>query len=224
MKLIDYLAAIRSANSIMGLEQAIQAPYVHNFTGRTWARICKVRDQRAVELCREHPLGKYVPIMTKSRITVCDETFARSYVAGERVVALLQESGFSKRAANRILGSCGSYQHRTIAIIEEALSGRIPDPELNVLKFTGMGSGPVQITVEENESDPIDSRATMPCECSGTLFDWGGGYSEGFSFINWRCNCCARTYTEYTSPERFRAIRQPRIRQAAPQQVDAVGA
>ena len=127
----------------------------------------------------------------------------------------LRQNGFGVRAANQ-LWECSwrDYPHRALDLVEAALGGKIPDPELNVLirhERTGYGR-PIQYTVEQNIKG--DKRATRPCDCGGTLFDWGCGHSDGFEFISWHCNACPDVFTEYMTREQLYASRQ-RERNAA---------
>jgi hypothetical protein len=220
MKLADYLDGLRAATTAEELEAAIQAPFKHSFQGRTWATICKVRDQRGQEICAAHPNGRFVPLFEGRTVTVCGETYKMGrgrnstgarYVyhsAGEFVKDALKRHGMSTTAAHRIWDASGKYPHRCLATVASALAGEMPDPPLDVLQFAYMSHGPIKMSVEKNDADEIDRRATMPCECNGTLFDWGMGFTDGFSYVNWRCNCCARVFVEHVSPKRFAEIRQ----------------
>lgn len=227
MKLAEYLEGMRQATTADELEAAIQAPFKHSFHGRTWSAICKVRIERGVAICDEHPNGRFVPRMNGRALTVCGEKYGVGrgnnstgvrYVwhsAAEFTKAILKRNGFSTRAASRIWECWRDYPHRCLGLIESALKGELADPPLNKLLFAYDGAGPVNITVEANESDGLDRRATMPCKCGGTLFDWGAGFNYDFTFVSWHCNRCSSVYTEYVTPDRFAEIRQPRIPLAA---------
>jgi hypothetical protein len=121
--------------------------------------------------------------------------------------------GFSKRAANRLCeGDWRTYPHRSLATVEAALAGRIPDPQLNVLlrhERTEWGK-PINYTAEQNEADNGDRRASRACDCGGVLFDWGAGHSDGFDYINWHCNKCPDVFTEYMTQQQLYALRQRR--------------
>lgn len=218
----QYVEGLRQANTAVELEAAIQAPYRHSFRGRTWATICKVRIERGLAVCDSHSHGKYVPRMEGRSLVVCGETYKVGrgmnstgvryvwHYAEQFAISTLMKHGFSRRAVAGIWDWWDSYPHRCLDVIQEALAGNLADPELNVLKFSYAGDGPVKITVEENAADEIDRRATQECSCGGTLFDWGSGYSAGFTFVNWRCNACQNVYIEYVSDKRFAQIRSPR--------------
>jgi hypothetical protein len=221
MRLSDYLAGIRSASTADELESAIQVPYKHRFSGPTWSRICKERLARACAIIAAHPNGRFAPELEGRKLTVCGEAYrvGRGYnSAGVRYewhfakvfsTDVLQRNGMSKRAAHRIW-ECweGGYPHRCLKIIEEALSGKIQDPPLNILILAYDEGLPITYSVEANDADDIDKRATRPCPCGGTLFDWGSGHSEGFEFISWHCGKCPCVYTEYMTAARLMDIRQ----------------
>lgn len=224
MKLAEYLDGMRAATTAEELEAAIQAPFKHAFRGRTWSAICDVRREVGNRIVASHPLGKYVPQFGSRRILmICEDTYkvgrgqnstgVRYVWEYARIWArdVLMRNGFSRRAAYRICdGDWFSYPHRSLSTVEAALAGKIPDPELNVLirhERTGYGQ-PINYSVEMNDADKWDHRASRPCECGGTLFDWGGGYSEGFEFINWHCNKCPDVFTEYMDSRRFAELRR----------------
>jgi hypothetical protein len=221
MRLSDYLAGIRSANTADELESAIQAPYKHSFSGPTWSRICKERLARALAIIAAHPKGRFAPQLDRRKLTVCGEVYrvgrgynstGVSYVWHSAKVFstdVLERNGLSKRAAHRIWESWeGGYPHRCLKIIEEALSGKITDPPLNILILVYDEGLPITYSVEVNETDDIDKRATRPCPCGGTLFDWGSSFSEGFEFISWHCCKCPCVYTEYMTLACLTDIRQ----------------
>lgn len=222
MKLTEYLDGMRAAATAEELEAAIQAPFKHSYRGRIWSQICEVRIAEGERICAAHPLGRFVPRYGPRRqLTVCGETYRVGrggnstgvrycwHAAGQWVMEILRREGFSVRAAHRLWDGWSGYPHRALKIVEEALAGKIPDPELNVLRPHGRTSGgPIRYSVEANEADQHDRRASRPCPCGGTLFDWGGGWSEGFDFINWHCIACPEIYTEYMTREQFYSLRQ----------------
>lgn len=222
MTLAEYLDGMRVATTAEALEAATQGPYKHAFRGPTWTRICKVRIEAGQRIVSGHPLGCYVPQLgPRRRLTLHGEQYRVGvgyngagvrYVwhsAGEWAMSLLRDLGFSTRAAHRIWGGgWNDYPHRVLAIVEDALAGRIPDPQLNALiSHEREGGNPLRYTVEQNDADEHDRRATRPCACGGTLFDWGGGFRDGFSFINWHCNGCPDVFTEYMTHAQHRALR-----------------
>lgn len=222
IKLTDYLGGIRAASTADELEIALKAPYKHAFYGRTWSMICKARIECGNTICREHPLGKFVPYMAGRKLSVCGESYGVSRggnSTGARYVwcgveafvkGTLKNHGFTTRAAHRIWDCWSDYPHRCLKVIETALSGGYPDPVMDTLIFGYTGQNPVKITEAENNAEPYWKRATLKCKCSGTLFDWGCGFSEDFTFINWHCNKCPAVYTEYVTPDRFKQIRNPK--------------
>jgi hypothetical protein len=221
VKLSEYLDGLRAAATPEQLEAAIQAPFKHAFRGRTWSQISKVRIEAGKRLVAQHPLGFYVPRLEERRhLRVCGETYKVGrggnstgvrycwHYAGEWTMKVLRERGFSVRAAHSVWdGSWSDYPHRSLATVEKAFSGKIPDPELNVL-IRHEGVSPVRWTVAQNNADQWDRRASRSCECGGTLFDWGGGHSQGFEFISWHCNNCPGVFTEYMTREQFYALRR----------------
>lgn len=221
MKLTQYLEGLRKSATATELEAAIHAPFKHSFHGRTWSTICKTRIECGVAICEAHPNGRFVPRMKGRALTVCGETYGvgrgqnstgRRYAwhsAGSFAKAMLKREGFSTRAAARIWDCWSDYPHRCLSLVDEALAGELADPPLNELILAYTGGGPVNMTVEFNDADELDRRATLPCKCGGTLFDWGGGYSDDLTFVNWHCNHCSDVYTEYVTPDRFAEIRRP---------------
>lgn len=222
MKLAEYLDGMRAASTAAELEAAIQAPFKHAYRGRTWSQICKVRIEAGERICAQHPLGRYVPRFGPGgRLTVCGEIYKVGrggngagvrycwHYAGEWAMDIWRREGFSVRAAHRLWDGWADYPHRALAIVEAAVAGRIPDPELNVLRPHGRTDGsPIRYSVEANEADKFDRRASRPCPCGGTLFDWGAGHSEGFDFINWHCVKCPEVFTEYMTQADLYALRR----------------
>lgn len=222
MKLRDYLDGMKNAQTAEELEAAINCGFKHSFSGPTWSRICNVRIKESQRICDAHPHGFYIPRFgPRRKFTVCGETMGVGVGhngAGVRYVwhganswatAVLTANGISRKAAYKILDWCHEYPHRAIKVVDDALAGKIPDPEMDVLikgkRYST--SRPINLTVEQNKADTIDRRATRPCECGGTLFDWGGGSSHGFQYINWRCNKCPDTFDEFMTSQRLCEIR-----------------
>lgn len=223
MKLAEYLDGMRAATTAEELEAAVRADFKHSFRGRTWSQICKVREEVGYRIVAAHPNGRYVPRFgTGRKLEVCERTFKVGrgqnstgvrycwHYAGEFVKGVLREEGFSLRAASRIWDNWGDYPHRCLPIVAKALAGEIPDPELGVLirhKRTSYGK-PINYSVEKNDADKWDRRASRPCECGGTLFDWGAGHSEGFDYVNWHCCACPDVFTEYMTHDQLCSLRQ----------------
>jgi hypothetical protein len=229
MILSKYLAALQAARTGDELEAALQARFQHPFTGRTRTKICRVRREVGQAICDAHPHGNLVPRFGPQRIlAVCGETYkvgqghnstGDRYVwtyAQEWAEGVLVRRGLSKRAAQGIWDWWASgYPHRCLSVIEKALAGEMPDPPMNTLIFNYEGPSPVRITAEENDEHPHGHRATRPCDCGGTLFDWGSGWNGYLIFINWHCNACPRVFTEYVTSERLREIRNLKSRPVA---------
>lgn len=230
INLTAYLSGLSSAKTAEELEDAVRADFKHPFSGPTWSRIYKVRIEAGNRICVAHPHGHYVPRFEGGRsrkLTICGQTYSVGrggnstgvryawHYAGDWAKGLLIENGFSVRAAYRIWESWGDYPHRALAIVEDALAGKISDPALGVLikhdPIPGYAGSPINYSLESNEADKYDRRAHRPCDCGGTLFDWGSGHSEGFEFINWRCNACPDVFTEYMTQKQFYALRQRRV-------------
>lgn len=223
MTLAQYLEGLRQAGTAAELERAIHAPFVHPYRGRTWAAICKVRIERGKAICQAHPNGRFIPRVEGRVLSVCGEscgvvghahcsTGARFYwhSAGTLAKSIMKRHGLSSRAAARIWSEWNEYPHRCLAIVEAALNGQLNDPPFDTLILSYRVSSPVNITVEANAADHVDHRATMPCVCGGTLFDWGGGFGDDLTFVHWHCNTCTRVFTEYVTQARLERIRQPR--------------
>jgi hypothetical protein len=222
MKLSDYLDGMLAATSAKDLEAAIQAPFKHNFRGPTWSRICAVRIKAGMTIVDRHPLGDFVPHFSSRRIlTVCGESCrvgrghnstGTSYVwhaAKTWAVGVLRKNGLTQRAAYRVWEGWSEYPHRCLATVEAAKAGDFPDPVLDTLVYYEHKFGnPIKYSAEQNDADQYDRRASRPCRCGGTLFDWGASNSEGFDFISWHCNACADVATEYLSPGRLYEIRR----------------
>ena len=224
-KVVDYLAGLEAATTVEELEAAIQAPFRHQYQGRTWNRISEVRIRKCLEFVDNHPHGHFVPRYGGGRrriLSVCGEDYKVGrgqnsagvrycwHYASNWAKEVLMKNGFSKRAAYRLWDSSwADYPHRSLEIIDSALEGRISDPQLNVLiRHDRNGYGdPIRYTVEQNDADKYDRRATKPCACGGTLFDWGASFSEGFDFVNWHCNGCPNVFTEYLRPGELYALR-----------------
>lgn len=223
MTLTSYLAGLEAATSAEALEVAIQAPFSHAFRGRTWSRICEVRVRVGLAICDANPFGRFVPRFGPGRcLTVCGESYKVGrgqngagvryvwHFAGEWAKEVLQRNGLSVRASHRLWESWRDYPHRCLALLEDALAGKIPDPVLGELHRHDpryCSGQPIRYSVAENDAPNGDRRATRRCPCGGTLFDWGGGHSEGFEYVNWRCESCPDVFTEYMSAEQFRDLR-----------------
>lgn len=220
MKLAEYLCGIRAATTADELEGAIQARFKHAYNGRTWSQILRVTSEKGLEICDAHPLGRYVPRLgARHLLTVCDTHYKVGYgqnstgvrycwsYAEEWAIGVLLGNGLSRRAAYAVWNSWSRYPHRCLRVLEDALAGKLPDPPLDTLILSYQSGNPIKYTVEQNEADKWDWRANRPCECGGTLFDWGAGYSDGVDFINWHCNKCPRVFTEYLSEGRLSIIR-----------------
>lgn len=223
INLATYLDGMRAATTAVELEAAIQTPFKHAYRGRTWSQICTVREEVGRAICDAHPNGHFVPRFGPRRqLIVCGETYKVGrgqnstgvryvwHYAGKWAKTILLREGFSIRASHRIWEDWRDYPHRCLSIVEKALAGEIPDPELNVLRPHGRTDGsPIRYSIEQNDADKGDQRATRPCPCGGTLFDWGAGHSEGFDFVNWHCNVCPEIFTEYFGPGGLVALRNP---------------
>jgi len=224
MRLSDYLSGMQAAQTAQELEAAIQAPYKHAFSGPTWTRISKVRVERGLAICADHPLGHLVPKMVGRVLMVGD----KAHMVGrgqnstgvrwawtsamEFAVAHMRADGVTQRAAHLVWDAWASqYPHRCLAVLQTWAGGGLQDPVMNTLIPAGDGGGPIAYTVEQNDADEFDKRATMACACGGTLFDWGAGFSLGFTFISWHCNGCPKKFTEYVTRERMSEIRKPRV-------------
>ncbi|HEY0120624.1 MAG TPA: hypothetical protein VGC14_02490 [Rhizobium sp.] len=222
MKLAEFLEGIRNATSAEELQAAITADFKHSYRGPTWTKICHARIEAGYRLVDAHEHGQFVPRFGPGRkLQVCGETYGVGrghnstgvrYVwhsAGEWAMSIMRKNGLSIRASHRVWDEWNGYPHRCLAVIEKSLAGEIPDPTMDTLIGPHKGHSPINYSIEQNEADRWDRRASRPCPCgAGTLFDWGGSWSEGFDFVNWHCNACPDVYTEYMSRERFYAMRQ----------------
>ncbi len=219
MKLADYLNGMRAATTAEALDAAIQAPYKRSFQGRSWATICKVRIEKGLEICAAHELSRFVPRIEGNMLIVCGERYKvgrGGNAAGVRYAwfhaeqfarEVLTRNGISQRGVSEIWGWVGSYPHRCLELVRKALAGEFPDPPMNTLIYSFTSHAPVKMTVEDNNLDTIDKRATRVCECGGTLFDWGSGWDNPFNFISWHCNACPKVFTEYMTHEKLFEIR-----------------
>lgn len=226
-----YIEGLRAATSGEELEAAIQMPFPHRYRGAQWERISAARIAAGLAIVDRHPLGRFVPRLgARHALSLCGKRYKVGYgqnstgvryawhAAGIWAMAILRAEGFSIRASHRLWGSSwGDYPHRSLRLVEAARAGKIPDPELNVLiRHKRYGSErPINYTVEANDSDVGDHRATRPCACGGRLFDWGAGFSEGFWYVNWHCNACPDVFTEYLNSEGIAALRAAARRPAA---------
>lgn len=225
-KLTDtYAAAFAACTTAAELEHALQNGPPHPFRGAPWRRISDARIEAGRRICAAHPLGFYIPLVGERRkLTVCGETYRVGYGqngAGERyawhgaqswVQSVQVRHGLSRRATYAIWDTALDYPHRAIAIVADALAGKIKDPRLGYLyrhqRFEG--AKPVRYSVEANDRS-YNKRATRPCPtCGGTLFDWCAGFSRGFDFINWHCSGCPDVFTEYMTGEKLHHLRNPK--------------
>lgn len=233
MTLDEHLAALAAAPDAVALEAAFQAAIADfpMFRRRGWQlvrsrlaiRIDEAMRQRGRALCDTHPHGHLIPRIGPRRLlTCCGESYRVGYggnSTGERycwhaakgwAVGLMKRAGLSQRAAYSVWDSWSDYPHRALQAAERGLAGRNPDPVLNVLLRSDYpGTRPISLTVKANAKATYDKRASRPCpSCGGTLFDWGGGCSDGFDYINWRCNGCTDVFTEYMTYQQFCDLRQ----------------
>lgn len=225
LKLSEFLDGIHAATTVEDLQAAItNKDYPNTFRGPSWAKICKARIEAGMKIVDAHPHGGLVPRFGPGRkLTVCGETQGVSrggnstgvryawHSAGEWAMSVMRRHGIGIRASHRIWDCYnGGYPHRALAVIDAALAGKIPDPVLFELRPHGVTvGGPINYDPQRNEEDKHDRRASRPCPCGkGTLFDWGGGWSEGFDFLNWHCNACPEVYTEYMTRKAFYQMRQ----------------
>lgn len=220
----ELLAGIDAAQTADELETAIQSRHDHPFIGPKWARISKARIAAGERLCATHPNGRYIPKWGKGRsIEVCGETYRVGrggnstgvrycwHAAKMWAVDVLKRSGLSQRAAYAIWDKAFDYPHRAIGIVTAALAGEYPDPAMNLLikHKRESWSKPINYSVEKNQADKYDRRATKPCpSCGGTMFDWGSGHDAGFDYINWHCCGCPDVFTEYMTQEELYALRR----------------
>jgi hypothetical protein len=218
MTLTDYLDGMRGAATATDLEAAIQAPFKHSFRGPTWSRICNTRIEAGNRICLASPNGKFVPMFgPRRKLTLCGHTYGVGYgqnSSGERyvwtyaeewAVKVLREHGFGVRASHLIWDNAGSYPHRALQCIEEALAGQHPDPPMNRLIYVRDTCDGMPVRVDRRYESK--HRAHRPCRCGGTRWDWGSGYSLGITFVHWYCDGCPRVYEEHVTEDRFAKIR-----------------
>lgn len=213
MTLTEFLDGMRRAATADELEAAIQAPFKHPFHGRTWSRICKVRVEAGERICAADPNGRFVPRFgPRRRLTVCGQTYrianggnstgvryAWSY-AEDWARDILVAEGFTKRAFHSIWDSAFDYPHRSLRVVEEALNGKLPDPELNELRLRDSGRSdgrPVRV----NREIEAERRSHRPCECGdgGWLWDWGAGWSGYAYHVSWHCDRCPKVFGEWVA-------------------------
>lgn len=217
MKEAEYLDGLRAATTAAELEAALHVGFKHSFHGAIWRRICAVRIAKGLEIVAAHPLSYFIPQFAGDRsrvLSLCGETFrvARGQNgAGVRYAwhaaecwakPILRAQGFTQTATHAIWdGGWQDYPHRSLAIVERAVDGQMPDRPLNRLIYRYDGSGPIKCELGE------DDRAYRPCGCGGTRFDWGCAWN-GWSYeISWRCNRCPRVYVEWVTSARLTEIR-----------------
>ncbi|NTJ67581.1 hypothetical protein G6M50_06355 [Agrobacterium rhizogenes] len=236
MKLAEFLEGIRNASTAEELQAAITADFKHSYRGPTWTKICNARIEAGYRLVDAHEHGRFVPRFgARRKLEVCGEVCSVGrghnstgvhyvwHAAGEWAMSVMRKNGLGIRASHQIWNCWKDYPHRCLPIIEKALAGEIHDPVLDVLgKPYITSAGPINYEQSTNDADRWDKRASRPCPCGGgTLFDWGGGWSEGFDCVNWHCNRCSNVYTEYMSQKRFYAMRQSHRYVAALSQEEA---
>jgi hypothetical protein len=218
MRLCDYLDGMRAAQSAEDLEAAIQAPYKHGFSGRTWTQISRVRLEAGRRLCAVHPHGHFVPVLgPRRKLTVCNETYGvgcGQNSTGVRYVwhsaqkwaeGVLRDHGMSRRAAHAIWGTAFDYPHRALSVIDKALAGGMPDPVFDTLiRCEDSSCGPVRV----NRAEESKHRAHRDCECGGVLWDWGCDWTGWADYLEWRCDSCSAVFGEYLSEGRLVTIRQ----------------
>jgi len=217
----EQIAALRAAKTQDEIQAAIVMNLHENFSKAARCRIQNVRAECGKAMVRAHPLGKYVPIYESktNRLHLLGESYKVGHGqngAGVRYVwhfakewarDILQKNGFSRRASYRITDTSWDYLHRALPIIEAALAGEIPDPDLNILVPNKRSWGePVKLSVEQNAKDSFP-RATRTCQCGGTLFDWGASSDHGWDWVSWYCNKCPESFTEYLADGQLYAMR-----------------
>lgn len=211
-KLSNYLTGIEQAASARELENKIQAVYEHGYEGPAWLRISKACIARGRQLCLVSPHAHLIPLIEGegARKTICvggkwfSFNSATWMYALQRVVNALRVAGISQRAAYQLFNDALYYPHRCLFTIEQALAGRIPDPVMDVLIPSGKGL-PIAYELADNEKRGDYKRLSQSCTVcpDGTLFDWGGGNSSGFTYTCWHCNRCGAKFIEYLSTQRF---------------------
>lgn len=225
LELRPYLDGMRAATTPDDLEAAFQkdrAYQKHGFRSRGMRAIEKVLVEEGVRLCVGHPHGHLVPRYDeRRRLEVNGETYrvARGgnstgvrYAwcdARDWAIDAMTKGGLSRRAAHLVWNSFRDYPHRALQTVEKAMTGEIPDPQLDVpVRSQHPGNRPISLSVEENEREGRHRRASRACTCGGTLFDWGCGHHLGFEFVEWRCNACPDVFTEHMTRETLYALRQ----------------
>lgn len=224
-ELEPYLEGMRSATTPDELEAAFQKDHTyrkHGFQSRGMRAIEKVRIEEGIRLCSQHPHGHLVPKYgPRRRLEISGETYRVGkgenstgvrYVwayAEDWAIDAMMRGGLSRKAAHMVWDSFRTYPHRALRTVERAMAGELPDPQLNVLiRHERPGSGPVRYSAEENRREDGGTwRASRPCPCGGTLFDWGAGHSCGFEFVNWHCIVCPDVFTEYMTKKDLYALR-----------------
>lgn len=217
MGLTEYLDGMQAATTAAELEAAIQVEYKHLYHGRTWSRIGKVRIQAGERIVAAHPNGRFVPRFGAGRrLTVCGETYKVGvgqnstgvryvwHYAQQWAESVLRANGFTMRAAYAIWDNAFGYPHRALAVVADALDGKLPDPRFNRLTYIrNTIGGPVRV----NRRTEAKNRAHRPCKCGGWRWDWGCGWNGYALFIHWYCDRCTRIYEEYVTDERITEIR-----------------
>lgn len=218
MMLSEYIHGLTAASDADELEAAIQVPFKLEYRGPTWKRICSVRIAAGQRIVAAHRHGRFVPQLgSRHLLTVCGDTYRVAYGqnstgvryawhdAMEFAVATLGRNGIGVRASHQVWDTAFDYPHRALSILVDFFAGKVRDPKLGRMNYTGRCSTgrPVRVNRREEAKD----RAHRKCTCGGVLWDWGAGYSCGFSFVNWRCDRCSRTYCQYLDSPGLYAIR-----------------
>ncbi|WP_430912865.1 hypothetical protein [Methylobacterium sp. sgz302541] len=216
----QHVAALASASTPAEIESAFQAALndLGRYRSSRHRPIHAAMVARGLELCAAHPRGGFVPRFGAGRrLHVRGEVYRvgrGQNSTGVRYVwayaerwarARMEDGGLSITASKRVWGSWSDYPHRALRVIEEFDAGKHRDPVMNTLIRQPDSRGPIRCEIGEDQ----DRRAHRPCECGGTLFDWGCGWSSRIIPLEWRCNRCSAVFIEYVSDERLRAIRTP---------------
>jgi len=222
--LTPYLDGMRAATTADELEAALQKDdfwTAQPYNGRGRKLIDKIMIEEGRRLRDEHSKGHLIPrVSTRNTLTVDGKTYKvgrGGNSTGVRycwtyaqfwAIDTMVAAGLSRKAAHMLWENFDRYPHRAIRALDRFLAGGLRDPELNVLikhQHSGGGS-PIRYSIAENDADDR-SRASRPCPCGGTLFDWGCGNSYGFEFVNWHCIVCPDVFTEYMTQTQLYALR-----------------
>lgn len=211
-----HVATLATAGSPAAIEAAFQAALddLGRYQHGRHKPIFAAMKARGRELCAAHPRGDLVPRFGPRRqLQVCGESYRvgrGQNGAGVRYVwayaeqwarALMEERGLSIMASKLVWERWSQYPHRALQCVEQFDAGQHRDPVMNTLIRCEDGTGPIRCEIGE------DGRAHRPCECGGTLFGWGCGWSDRIIPISWRCNRCPAEYVEYVDNARLYEIR-----------------